>query len=578
MRVVRWHLVTLAAIPLLLSLLGPARSSPALEWWTTHSLDKIRPFDRQPNDANRAVKIYAAGNEFEPFQIVLRTDGHDLEGIDVEVTDLQGRGGVIPSNRNVSVYLERYVNISIPSSITGGTGEWPDALIPRVDRYKNEKRNAFPFKLVSGRSQAVWIDVYVPPATTAGLYRGQVRVLTMGKAQLSIPIELEVWNFKLPSTSSLVTTFGFSGNTAIRAHLGKYTNDADVFALTYQYQKSALWHRITLDGGAGVTPSLSITDNKVQVRWDAYDSVVAPFMDGIVFSPGDPLYGAKATSVALRTSHALKTPEQRIQFWRQAAEHFRRKGWFGRLFHYLWDEPRAEHYQAMIQLGRDVRRADPEIKNLVTAPLHPEWSEFIDIWTPVINCFERKPRQSDYCDPTVEFTQYASERAQGKQLWWYQACGSHGCYIVGGEYFRGWPSYMIDHAPVLNRIMEWMTWKYGIQGELYFSTNEAFAKTNPWKDIRLYGGNGDGTLFYPGRPDTIGGTTHIPVESIRLKLIREGLEDYEYLVMLAKRSGRKNVATSVDKIIRKTFDFNQDPLELYGVREKIGREIARTRP
>jgi hypothetical protein len=96
--------------------------------------------------------------------------------------------------------------------------------------------------------------------------------------------------------------------------------------------------------------------------------------------------------------------------------------------------------------------------------------------------------------------------------------------------------------------------------------------------MRLYGGNGDGTLFYPGRPDTIGGTTQIPVESIRLKLIREGLEDYEYLLLLASRSSRKNVATSVDKIIRKTFDFNQDPLELYAVREAIGREIAGTRP
>ena len=63
----------------------------------------------------------------------------------------------------------------------------------------------------------------------------------------------------------------------------------------------------------------------------------------------------------------------------------------------------------------------------------------------------------------VDRHSYDSELAKGKKLWWYQACSSHGCNIVGGDYFRGWPSYMIDSSGLRNRIMEWMTWKYGIQ-------------------------------------------------------------------------------------------------------------------
>ena len=35
-------------------------------------------------------------------------------------------------------------------------------------------------------------------------------------------------------------------------------------------------------------------------------------------------------------------------------------------------------------------------------------------------------------------------------------------------------------------------------GELYWSTNYAFGQANPWTDIHFAGGNGDGTLFYPG--------------------------------------------------------------------------------
>jgi hypothetical protein len=114
------------------------------------------------------------------------------------------------------------------------------------------------------------------------------------------------------------------------------------------------------------------------------------------------------------------------------------------------------------------------------------------------------------------------------------------CNIVGGRYFTGWPSYMIDAAGTANRVMQWVAWKYGIAGELYYSVNESYSHPeDPWTHVRLSGGNGDGTLFYPGQPRRIGGRTDIPIESIRLKLIREGMEDYEYLALLAKLAGRK---------------------------------------
>ena len=570
----RWPLFALAALPLVLTYFRPAPPSP-LVWWTTHSLEKIRPFDPEPEGATHAVKIQAARNEFEPFQVVLRAEGQDIDSVDLEVTDLRAKTGIVSSQSYISVYLEHYLNLKAPSSVAGGTGEWPDPLIPRVDRYANEKRNAFPFKLIRGRNQPVWIEVFVPPSVRAGVYSGQVRVLVAGKVQLSVPLDLEVWDFQLPSTSSLATTFGFSGNSADSAHYGSYTKDADIDDLTYLYAKAALLHRITLNGSAGILPLVSTANSKVEVHWDRYDHVNQPFLDGQVFSPGEPLYGARATSVGIPTPPLARTPEQQTEFWRKAAAHFREKGWFDRFFNYLWDEPKPKDFAAMVELGKAVHRADPGLKSLVTAPLHPEWSDFIGIWTPPINCFERKPNRQSVCAPIVERTTYDSELANGKQLWWYQSCMSHGCDIVGGDYFRGWPSYMIDDAPVRNRIMEWLTWKYGIQGELYFNTTEAFSeKQDPWKDVRLFGGNGDGTLFYPGRPGVIGGTKHIPVESIRLKLIREGLEDYEYLALLTKIAGYKATADIVSGFIRNTYDYDQDPRGLYTARASIAREIT----
>jgi hypothetical protein len=570
----RWYFLALAAIPLLLRLLRPV-PAPELTWWTTGSLEKIHPSDTMPEKAPHVVKIQAARNEFEPFQLALRAQGQNLEGVDVEVSNLQGKTE-IPSEKYITIYFEQYLNLTRPSSITGGTGEWPDPLIPRMDRYANEKRSAFPFKLTSDRTQPVWIDVYVPPETPAGTYQGEVRVTVGGKPQITVPIELEVWNFELPSTSSLMNDFGFSGNAAERAHYGKYRDDKSVADMTSMYAKAALLHRVTLDGSASILPIIRLNGNNVQLRWNEYDELIAPFMDGKVFTRAEPLYGAKATSVAIHTPDLLTTPEQRVQFWRQVAQHFREKKWFDRLIDYLWDEPKAPSYQAMAELGRTIHQADPALRNLVTAPFHADWSDFIDIWSPPINCFERKPHQYDFCDPMVSRTAYEPELNKGKQLWWYQACGSHGCGVVGGEYFRGWPSYMIDDAPVRNRIMEWLTWKYGIHGELYYSMDEAYSKkADPWKDVNLYSGNGDGTLFYPGRPQVIGGTQQIPIESIRLKLIREGLEDYEYLAMLTKLAGYKAVSDGITGLLTNTYEYDQDPARLTMAREWIGREITR---
>ena len=50
--------------------------------------------------------------------------------------------------------------------------------------------------------------------------------------------------------------------------------------------------------------------------------------------------------------------------------------------------------------------------------------------------------------------------------------------------------------------------------------------------LAVYGGNGDGYMLYPGTVDRIGGTTGVPIESIRLKHVRDGYEDFEYLQLL----------------------------------------------
>ncbi len=90
-----------------------------------------------------------------------------------------------------------------------------------------------------------------------------------------------------------------------------------------------------------------------------------------------------------------------------------------------------------------------------------------------------------------------------------------------------------------------------------------------------HGGNGDGTLFYPGMPARIGGKSDIPVESIRLKLIREGLEDYEYFLLLGRTRSTTGPDGHIGRVVHNTHTFEKDPNVLSAERLAMGEAISR---
>ncbi len=551
---------------------GVSRGS--LAWWTLSALEKVRPSDPAPSAPQKTARIEAARNEFEPFQLVLSSAAADIRGVDVEASELRGPAGSVIPARNVAVYLEEFVRLQNASSVDKTSGEWPDPLVPRVDGYAGEKRNAFPFVLRRGRNQPVWIEVYVPRSARPGAYRGTLAIRVEGSPDLTVPLELTVWDFELPSTASLRTAFGFSGVTALRKHRGSYTSDQELYSLSREYAKAALLHRLSTYGGTMAAPPASRSGDGLRVDWTAYDRYEGPFLDGTVLGDGDPLPGAKVTSVDMRIWG--QTEDQQVLYWREWVRHFKEKGWSDRLYFYLWDEPPPDAIPRVLAKGKLVRQADPGIRNLLTMPYDARLAGVVDIWSPLINCFDSKPGFPEYCARCVPRAEYAPLLQRGKSLWWYQSCASHSCTSVKSDYFRGWPSYTIDAAAVSNRVMQWITWAYGVTGNLYYNVNESYAQPgDPWQNVYLHGGNGDGSLVYPGKPERIGGTTDIPIESIRLKLIREGMEDYEYLAALAASGERRLADESAARIVRKAYDWEHDPRVLYSVRHGIGERLSR---
>src|SRR5215831_3009647 len=232
----------LAQCTLALFVFAVAAGATTLDWWVASSLEKVRPMDTPPSPPVHRADVYAARNEFEPFQIVLRARGSAVSNVNLESSDLRSRSGDVIGKANITIYAEQFINVRRPSLASGDAGEWPDALVPQVDRYAHEKRNAFPLSLSPARDQAVWIEIFVPETAAPGEYFGTVQAMREKEVQFKVPVHLTVWKFTLPSTASLKSSYGFNGTTALKLHYGRYTSDDDLYELTRLYAMAALLH------------------------------------------------------------------------------------------------------------------------------------------------------------------------------------------------------------------------------------------------------------------------------------------------------------------------------------------------
>ncbi len=122
-----------------------------------------------------------------------------------------------------------------------------------------------------------------------------------------------------------------------------------------------------------------------------------------------------------------------------------------------------------------------------------------------------------------------------------------------------------------------MGWRSG------YSTPKGVKK--PW-------GNGDGRFIYPPEEAAdahpSGPVLEGPVESIRWEMLRDGIEDYEYMAILSRllktkkdklttRQVKKyNALLEVPESISKDMtNFTKDPAHIEAQRDRIARIIAR---
>ena len=514
------------------------------------SLAKVRPDGPLPLEAATDARLEAARGECEAFHVVVTAPAENaIRVLSISAPPWRSGGSHIAPK----IYRENFLAIATPSSGEDTRGAWPDALIPETDAVAGERRRAFPVAIAAGRHQPVLVELCVPPGAETGTYRGELNVRTSAGSH-RLRGSLKVHPVTIPLTSSFPVTFGLSGRNVMLGHHGEKRSDDVRRRLVARYAQLALSYRVSLHTMTRIMPAWRLRESgAVDVDFGSWDEELAALMDG----------ERRMSAVDLRLPDDLPRSAW-AAYARAVRDHFRARGWDDRLFAYVMDEPREDQRPELVRRLEALQDAVPR---LVTMPFDAGLAPLVNIWAPNINCLAHKRERGEFCPGELPREAYPPDA----RVWWYQSCSSHGCGHgpfgdARDDYFAGWPSYMVDADGASARVMGWQAFVQRIDGELYFDTVHAFGRwersrperVDPWDDLFAFGGNGDGTIFYPGRPDRIGGRTDVPVASLRLVHIRDGLEELELLRLAAARGHGDAARAIAASLAPRLFDFTHD--------------------
>jgi hypothetical protein len=495
--------------------------------WTVSGFERVG-IDDQPGDS-KAVSLYAARGEYEPFQVAVRALQGNLTNVSLDISNLVSTEGHIISSDNISLYRQHFVYVNNPSPDLLGTnrplgeGWYADGLIPLAnvapaDETFGVSLDAAQFDIDSGKSQPIWVDIFVPRDTLAGSYTGSFTV-TSDQGTQSGELSLRVWDFDLPLTPSLKSAFLFYGEQTMQASV------------------ELLKHKVNPQFLTNPNPEF---ERELIDEW-GLQSVALPFWSGAVIGN---CQMTPAPSVSqIQAASAVHQPE---------------------LFRYVYSADEIGDcpnlYPSVREWGRAIHQGGAS--NLVVMAPVPELLDdgsgtgrsAVDVWVVLPKMYENSAR-------------YISEALQkGDQVWSYNS-------LVQDGYS---PKWQIDFAPINFRIQPgFMSHSLGLTGLLYWQVDRW--TDDPWNDVNTFIDQfdnnrpypGDGMLVYPGEPMGIGGI----VPSMRLKWLREGIEDYEYLQIL-KELGQADLALELSQTVATDWkNWIQDPRLLESVRRQLGETI-----
>jgi hypothetical protein len=523
---------------------GPTRDYAA---WIENSMKRVLPQALPISPPSRLeARLSLAGNEYESFQICLMAaPGSEIRNVHLKMGDLLSPTGKrIPASqiewRQVGfVKLERLRKS--PANEGAWPGWWPDPLLS-VDQ----------FDLKAGYTQPVWVTLHVPTGTPAGEYSGAVTVLAANQPPLIVQVHARVYGFSLPTEGHLKTAFALMNGYLELLYAKPLTA-----TLRQQFGAFMLKHRLNPDDISRTDlPEMEDLLRFNQSGMNAFNIAnMVPERGNKIWVPNAPL-SDYTPAFMLRLKARLDPYIAKL----------RDTGLTHKAYIYTFDESDAQFFPVMREYFGMVKQRYPEVPTMTTAhiPLDPKLLRDLHVdWI--------VPLTSSYSYDKAEEC-----RKAGLKVWAYVALGPREPYA----------NFMADDPLIEARILWWQAYQQKLDGFLFWGVNIWERRNNsrpidpalgPFLDWSITTGkandedylrelHGDGVLLYPGKAGPIG--------SIRLANIRDGLEDHEYLWLLAKQAGVEPARKACLPVTRSLTEFTQDPAAVYAQRDRIARQIA----
>ena len=511
--------------------------------WAVSTVEKFKQDDfSNAKEGNMQINIEAVKNEYESAQLIISTLD-DISSYYLEKSDLVcGENSISASN--VQVYNVLYVELSSERDLANyGGGIYPDALVP-IEKAKEYGE----LKASADTNVQLWITVYVPKETVAGVYNANFKLTIDGK-ELSVPVSVTVYDYTLTDKNNAPSMFTYRQD---RIGIGELDNSTAMMEKYYDYFSD---YRIMLQE----LPIESLTPTELADAVEKYYDQMTTFS----------LLSRKGT---ITTNFSRNRESIKAQILELAKRSTAEKNLVSKAAIYCMDEPNVQGddsdnvIQTAINTMNDWYAMLDEVIAIISADdsgdyanfkNYPDWENQIrtipNIVPHTIGSMqwlignEDKAKVQEYltaletiCPVFTTFddaTYYDLMDLVEKydlNLWWY------GCTNPQAPY----PTYHIGDLNLLSsRTVSWLQMKYNVGGNLYWGaagyatedekTFEYPVNVYKYPYMKSNGRfvGGDGYLTYPGARYGIYG----PIPSMRLMSIRDGLEDYELLYALKQK-------------------------------------------
>lgn len=574
--------LTLSA--LLLAAVSAGAAEPAgVRAWPAEPLTQVLRSALPPENPPAAVQMDACRGDVENGEVAYRA-GKDVARLTAAAPPLRGAGGaMLPAPRVRFVgYVPIRKNTEPHLSETGPQVLVAEAPVDLPDPLLEDSAVA----AKAGETGAVWLTLSVPRDARPGLYQGSVTLSADGEER-RMPLRVRVWPAVLPAAMTLKVVNWYYPVVLTHTYGCQWWDDrfwqlVEADARGMAAHRQSVGHIIlnetieAVEGAGGaVTFDFSHFDRMAETyqkaglpylmgsalagrhEWASTDFYAIPLplrkadgTRGVFPAPEAPASADEAKKRVFVKSDAFE--KYLAAFLPAFQKHLEEKGWADCYLQLQADEPLDSNADAYARLGGLVRKYAPKLRRVEANRSGPRIAGALDIWAPLL----------DDLDHRGAF--YRQRQQAGDELWFYTCERPRGRYL----------NRMIDYPLIKTRLLHWANFLTGTTGYLHWGFNPMWG--NPFQNPGTP--PGDGHLVYPGVARLHGAPAAEDklhsLDSIRYEAMRDGIEDYELLRLLAAKEPQQADAIC-RQVMRSLTDYTLDPQQVAAARRELLQALSK---